>query len=83
MYTDPRIFYAKDLDIEHNASIISKNCQYNQRNLYKMHNLYRIIRFGCICGNVFVNFVLTKVTNAKNEFKVLIHVYIDKMLMVC
>ena len=41
--------------------------------LYKMHALPRIVRFGLICGNDFVKYVLTKVAKCnKKEFNVLI-----------
>ena len=42
------------------------------------------MRFGCICtcGNGFVKYVLTrsKLQMQQKEFKVLIHVYIDKYI---
>ena len=41
-----------------------------------MHVLPRIVRFGLICGNEFVKYVLTKVAKCKKrEFKVLICVH--------
>ena len=53
--------------IEHNASIIGKNCQHNGNKLYKMHVLPRIVRFGLICGNDFVIYVLTKVAKSATK----------------